>query len=147
MLYLVSKILILLLIAAVLGFVIGWYLRQYFMQKVTSEMQMDYSKNQGNKTDAKLDVDASLEKPVRIKKGQKASASESKMVKDNLQKINGIGTLLETRLNQLGIYSFEQISKWNNADIEKISKNIGPFHDRIKRDNWIKQAKKLSNQN
>lgn len=63
--------------------------------------------------------------------------------KDDLQKIRGIGAALETRLNQLGIMTFRQIANWNKIDVENISKGIGPFPGRIKRDDWITQAKEL----
>ena len=74
---------------------------------------------------------------------EKTKKSSVKNVKDNLQKIRGIGSILESKLNQLGISTYEQIANWDKSDIEKISKHIGPFSNRIENDKWIIQANKL----
>ncbi len=149
MLYLLGKILIWLLLAAVLGFTIGWYLSKFFMNKKTTNIPMNDSKNmdyhstlQDENEKLKSELDRCLETAKNLQKRLNSSAA---MEKDNLQHIRGIGKILELRLNQLGIYSFRQISNWDNTDIQKISKDIGPFRDRIVRDKWIVQAKELNN--
>jgi predicted flap endonuclease-1-like 5' DNA nuclease/chromosome segregation ATPase len=63
--------------------------------------------------------------------------------KDDLKLIKGVGGFLEKQLNSVGIYTFEQISKFDNDAIEKITIAIGFFPERIKRDKWVKQAKGL----
>ena len=90
----------------------------------------------------KQQIDKCLETSKNL---QKTKYSTANLVKENLQKIHGIGTILELKLNQLGIYTFNQIANWDKTDVEKISKNIGPFRDRIERDQWIIQAKELNN--
>ncbi len=68
-------------------------------------------------------------------------ASESD--KDNLQEINGIGPYTEAKLNDLGIYTFEQISKFTEDDIATITDLIKFFPDRIKNDQWVGKARNL----
>ncbi len=68
-----------------------------------------------------------------------AAHSES----DDLQKIIGIGPYTEEKLNTIGIYTFEQISKFNDEDIELVTELIQFFPDRIKNDNWVSKAKML----
>ena len=63
---------------------------------------------------------------------------------DDLQKIIGIGPYTEEKLNTIGIYTFGQISRFNNADIELITERIQFFPDRIKNDNWVGKAKMLN---
>lgn len=60
--------------------------------------------------------------------------------KDDLKKIKGIGPFLEEKLNALSIYTFEQISKFNETDEEMVNKAIEFFPGRIKNDGWAKQA-------
>ena len=63
--------------------------------------------------------------------------------KDDLKLIGGIGPFIEKKLNGIGIYTFSQISKFTNQDIEDVTNLIKFFPGRIERDNWVKQAKKL----
>ena len=63
--------------------------------------------------------------------------------KDDLTQINGIGPYIEQKLNDIGIYTFEQLSKLSKKDIEIITEMIDFFPDRIDRDNWVGQAKAL----
>jgi len=62
---------------------------------------------------------------------------------DDLQLINGIGPVYEEKLNELGIYTFEQISKLKAADREELSAIDGITRDKIESDEWVKQAKEL----
>lgn len=71
------------------------------------------------------------------------TSSEAK--KDALSKINGIGPLIEAKLNSIGIYTFEQIGKLSKNDIELVTELIEFFPGRIERDNWIQQANEMSN--
>ena len=64
-------------------------------------------------------------------------------IKDNLQKITGIGPYTETKLNDLGIFTFEQISNFSEEDIITVTKLIKFFPDRIKNDRWVPKAQQL----
>ncbi|PQB04443.1 hypothetical protein [Aureitalea marina] len=63
--------------------------------------------------------------------------------KDDLTRINGIGPYIEQRLNEIGIFNYDQISKLQLADIRVITELIDFFPDRIERDNWVGQARSL----
>ncbi len=67
--------------------------------------------------------------------------------KDNLQLINGIGPFIEEKLNQIGIYAFEQIEQFDDEIIERVTEAIQFFPGRIKRDDWVGQASELFNTN
>ncbi len=62
---------------------------------------------------------------------------------DDLKLINGIGPVYEEKLNELGIYTFEQISKLKAADREELSAIDGITREKIEADEWVKQAKAL----
>lgn len=63
--------------------------------------------------------------------------------KEDLTQINGIGPYIEQRLNEIGVYNYDQISRFKDEDIEVLTELIDFFPGRIERDNWIGQASAL----
>jgi len=63
--------------------------------------------------------------------------------KDDLKLISGVGPVLEDKLNELGIYHFWQIAKFEAKDIDLVNDAMA-FPGRIERDEWIDQAKTLA---
>ncbi|MFN0180468.1 MAG: hypothetical protein ACKVZ0_16840 [Gemmatimonadales bacterium] len=61
---------------------------------------------------------------------------------DDLKRISGIGPALEQMLHANGVTSFRQIAEWTDDDIEQISTKLGAFRDRIRREQWVEQAKR-----
>ena len=68
----------------------------------------------------------------------------NKNKKDQLTLINGIGPYIEQKLNEIGIYNFDQISRLQIKDIRILTTLIDFFPGRIERDNWVAQAKELT---
>jgi predicted flap endonuclease-1-like 5' DNA nuclease len=66
--------------------------------------------------------------------------------KDDLRKIHGIGPVFARTLNKMGLHTFVQIARWKPEDIAKVAKKLYTAPDRIKRDKWIDEAKKLHEQ-
>jgi NADH-quinone oxidoreductase subunit E len=62
---------------------------------------------------------------------------------DDLKLISGVGPKIETILNGLGIYKFEQVASWKKNQREWVDGYLN-FKGRIERDDWIKQAKALA---
>ncbi|HUX97890.1 MAG TPA: hypothetical protein VMV47_19315 [Bacteroidales bacterium] len=63
---------------------------------------------------------------------------------NNLTLIDGLGQWVEERLNLLGIYTFNQISKLTHKDIETITEVLEIIPGRIEQDNWVGQARELA---
>ncbi len=63
--------------------------------------------------------------------------------RDDLTKIEGIGPFIEEKLNAIGIFTYEQISQFDDDLINQVTTAIGYFPGRIERDDWVGQAKKL----
>lgn len=63
---------------------------------------------------------------------------------NNLTLIDGLGLWVEERLNTLGIYTFDQISKLTHTDIETITEVLEIIPGRIEQDNWVGQARELA---
>ncbi len=68
----------------------------------------------------------------------------SVQARNDLTRISGIGPSIQRKLNELGIYSFKQISELTPEMVGRITKSIKSFPDRIGRDNWIGQAAALA---
>jgi len=62
--------------------------------------------------------------------------------KDKLSEIKGIGPKLEEKLNEAGIYYFDQIANWSEENIKWLEENT-VFAHRAKKDLWVRQAKTL----
>ena len=86
-----------------------------------------------------LIVREDLPKELNFDSFGKASEAD----KDDLKRISGIGPFIEKKLNGIGIYTFEQISKFSSKDIDDVTNLIEFFPGRIERDNWTKQAQDL----
>ncbi|OAB78078.1 hypothetical protein [Cochleicola gelatinilyticus] len=63
--------------------------------------------------------------------------------RDKLTNITGIGPYIEEKLNEIGIYTFEQLSNLKENDIRTITELIEFFPGRIDRDDWVGQAKAI----
>ncbi len=91
--------------------------------------------------DKKLKSDAAKERVTsslgtRIPKATAADA-------DDLKLISGVGPFIEKKMNALGIFTFEQISKFDKDFIDTVTDAIEFFPGRIERDDWVSQAHKL----
>ncbi|MBX2827758.1 MAG: polysulfide reductase NrfD [Flavobacteriaceae bacterium] len=64
---------------------------------------------------------------------------------DDLKRISGVGPKMEEKLHQLGIFTFEQVSKMTDREYDLLDSITGEFPGRAKRDDWAGQAAKLKN--
>jgi len=75
-------------------------------------------------------------KPRFLKTARKAGA-------DDLKRIKGVGPKLETTLNELGIYHYDQIAKWTPEHVMWVDDHL-KFKGRIARDGWVDQSQTLA---
>lgn len=64
---------------------------------------------------------------------------------DDLKRISGVGPVMEQKLHQLGIYTFDQVSRMTDREYDLLDSIIDEFPGRAKRDDWAGQATKLKN--
>ncbi|MEL6811982.1 MAG: NrfD/PsrC family molybdoenzyme membrane anchor subunit [Bacteroidota bacterium] len=64
---------------------------------------------------------------------------------DDLKRISGVGPKMEQKLHELGIYTFEQVSRMTDREYDLLDSITGEFPGRAKRDDWAGQAEKLKN--
>lgn len=63
---------------------------------------------------------------------------------DDLKKIKGIGPKLESMLNEMGFYHFDQIAGWTTDEVSWVDLNLKGFKGRVTRDTWVDQAGQLA---
>ncbi len=64
---------------------------------------------------------------------------------DDLQKIGGVGPVLEQKLNQLGVFHYWQIASWSEDESAWVDDQLN-FKGRVARDDWIGQAAALESE-
>lgn len=62
---------------------------------------------------------------------------------DDLKLISGIGPVLEGKLQNAGITTYQQIATLTDPEIDRLETEITHLSSRIRRDDWISQAKTL----
>ncbi|HZW77344.1 MAG TPA: NrfD/PsrC family molybdoenzyme membrane anchor subunit [Flavobacteriaceae bacterium] len=65
---------------------------------------------------------------------------------DDLQRINGVGPVLEQKLHQIGIFTYTQISRMTDVDYELLKEIISEFPGSPQQDDWAGQALILKNE-
>lgn len=65
---------------------------------------------------------------------------------DDLQRIKGIGPVLEQQLHQIGIFTFDQVSRMTTKEYQLIKDIISDFAGSPDRDDWAAQALMLKNE-
>lgn len=65
--------------------------------------------------------------------------------KEDLTVIKGIGPFIQEKLNELGIYTIEQISDFTIDTVINVTEAIEYFPGRIQRDFWVEQANQILN--
>jgi predicted flap endonuclease-1-like 5' DNA nuclease len=64
---------------------------------------------------------------------------------DDIGKLKGVGPKLVAALHGMGITRYAQIARWTDADVARVDSALPPaFQGRIARDNWVEQARLLS---
>lgn len=157
MTYLIAEIAVLLLIAFLIGLLIGWW----FFRNRNSGTQTDDSALQariarleaelGECGADKVRLRAELQECRAANESQQSFAAaaplaaqeEARPPADDLKRISGIGPILEGKLNAIDVWRFEQIANWTRADIDAFNQRLN-FKGRIEREFWVDQAKMLA---
>jgi len=88
-------------------------------------------------------ADAAATAPAPSPQGTPAAGAGRTPRRDDLKRIRGVGVFLETKLNAMGITSYEQIANWSQPQIDRVSQLL-ELKGRIEREKWVEQARTLS---
>jgi len=72
------------------------------------------------------------------------ASSAPKKVEDDLTLLKGVGPKMAGNLRKHGVTSFADIAAWDDAKIDQMDEALGGLPGRIRRDDWVGQAKALS---
>ena len=93
---------------------------------------------------AKLPDDAtSLDKANAVGRKPRSIPQARKEGADDLKRIKGVGPANEKKLNELGIWHFDQIAAWDRPQIRWVGTYLS-FPGRIDREDWVRQAHTLA---
>lgn len=121
------------------------------LQQINVQMERTLNKEQISKHELEVNLEEVRHQTEAKKHSQSdfiaerilAATQIEKEDIDDLKEIKGIGLVIEKKLNMLGIVSFKQVSEFTDEVIDQIAGAVKFFPARIKRDQWVKQAKEL----
>lgn len=64
-------------------------------------------------------------------------------MRDDLTQIVGVLPVVETTLNRLGVYHFDQVAEWSDANANWVETHLG-IAGRVEREHWREQAHELA---
>lgn len=134
-----SLIVVNLFIALIIGFILG-----YLVAKRNPSIKSIKTDNSEIKDDTKniAAINPIFKRSSPLDYKPLVLSSPKPTGKDNLKKIKGINSKIESDLNNIGIYHFEQIAKWSNKNAEWIEAYLS-IQGSAKNNQWIEQAKIL----
>lgn len=168
MVYLILQMWLWLLLAAVIGFAVGWFLRSRMVSDRLNRLEddlliirgaRDRMEQENKRLQARLTAveggAATIPSASTVVGGETAAPAPADGVRppalkaplagqpDDLKEIGGIGPKLEETLHQLGIFHFHQIANWSRDNVAWIDGYLR-FKGRIEREGWIEQAARLT---
>jgi len=139
-----SQIIICLILAALLGGIIG-----YLIGRASCDKRSDCNKGEEGSHLLHIDQQNNQEEfteeiapiqPQELGTQPMLLTAPREGGKDNLQLIKGVGKVLEGVLNEIGIYHFDQIANLTKEEITWLDTSMA-FPGRIEREEWVAQAK------
>jgi len=136
MLEVASQMILCLLLAALVGFIIGYLFGRSTCMSDECGQTEPKTHEENHATVTESHEETTDEKPALL-------TSPRNGQKDNLTRIKGIGLKIEEALNEIGIYHFDQIAAWDAENIAWADRTLG-FPGRAEREQWVAQAKALA---
>jgi predicted flap endonuclease-1-like 5' DNA nuclease len=109
------------------------------IENVKAETKVEAPKEEKKKSLSADDAKAKV--GVLISKLGEGSAD----TKDDLKVISGVGPVLEGKLNEIGVFTYVQVSKMTKDEYNLLDELTSSFPGRAERDDWAGQAKELMN--
>ena len=151
----------LLVIALVLGLVIAWWIfvgGRRTRVEIDRRDTLDEGANKARRNQALIDAPpvaagsgtADLIPPptpeglAGIGAAIQAEVPPAPAPHDDLTRLKGVGPKLAAMLHGLGVTGFDDIAGWDDAAIDRIDARLGQFSGRIRRDDWVTQARLLA---
>ena len=146
----------LLITALVLGLVVAWWIFVGGRRtKVAMDRRdtLDEGADKARRNQALIDAPTAAAEPIPpptpeglagVGTAIQAEIPRAPAPRDDLTRLKGIGPKLAARLHSVGVTGFDDIAGWDDAAIDRIDAQLGQFSGRIRRDNWVEQARLLA---
>lgn len=119
--------------------------REQTLAGQTTALETDLGKERARAEDLARKLDSMREAHAAVQaEATRLREQAARNVRDDLKRIHGIGPKLESTLYGMGYRTYRQIANWSDEDIGRVEDHLGDFADRIKRDDWIGQARRLT---
>jgi predicted flap endonuclease-1-like 5' DNA nuclease len=165
--YTAGEIVVWLLIAAVLGFLLGWLLRGMLRPPArvarapeptarpaapakggTRVTEIDTGEGQTRTGSAPVESrfappSDAVDARGRVAEIASRTAGDGDVPHDDLVRIHGVGPKIARLLGSLGITSFRQVARFTPEDVAVVNDALEIFPGRIERDDWMSSAREL----
>jgi predicted flap endonuclease-1-like 5' DNA nuclease len=108
----------------------------------SAQVELRTARGEADNLRAELSVAKSRVEALEVELNRSRSAAITQPG-DDLKVIKGIGPKYEKLLRSAGVTSLAEIASWNEADVDAIAKKLGIKADRIRKDDWVGNAKRL----
>lgn len=126
-----------------ISFILGWIAHWFFCCRGKDEIEANASTSDHKNTLISESAPAVAVATPTVDEAWKPHGFSSPPESiDDLKRIKGVGPVIEKTLNGLGVYQFEQITKWDDNNTSWVE-NFLAFPGRIAREDWIEQSKTL----
>lgn len=117
--------------------------------ELSAAANMNSTAAAGELADAEAGAPGSLREamqqvPPRNAGAAPPAAGAGDAASDDLSRIKGLGPKLVVLLGEMGVTRFAQIAEWDDAEIDRVDARLGRFAGRIRRDDWVAQARLLA---
>ena len=92
------------------------------------------------KRQVSYEINPILRKPGNVYNKPFILGSPRATGKDDLKRIEGIDDSMENKLNALGMFHVEQISKWSDKNVDWIEEYFS-IDNKVIEEKWVEQAK------
>jgi len=166
-LYTAGEIVVWLLIAAGLGFLLGWLLRGIVRPPLRRRERvsetpapapaarpgtrvLDIDTGEGQTRTGSVPVESRFAPPqdaadarARIPEIASRTAGDGAVPHDDLVRIHGVGPKIAKLLESMGITSYRQVARFTPTDVAIVNDALEVFPGRIERDDWMSSAREL----
>jgi predicted flap endonuclease-1-like 5' DNA nuclease len=139
---LISDNLLIIVIAVLIGLIVGWWLlrRPAGRSQTTSGDPLAELPHEGHSL---VDEDAAAVADIAgefLGVDVHSELPGASGPPDNLQMLKGVGGKFAAKLNENGICRFDQLAKLTSAQVAALDTRMDPFQGRIERDRLVEQA-------
>ena len=137
----IASIVLGLLLGWLIEWVIDWFYWRGRMRPVTEE-NARLAKDNADLKERLATIETKISRKSQLAKTRPAG---DRAGKDNLQAIRGVGPVIAKRLNEAGVYTFEELSQLNPDELQEI---MGSLSKRFfpKQESILTQAKEFAEQ-